>query len=208
MYPMDNNEVLTKNWPGHPASWIDGVLGNVGEGSPGVTNRSAIEKGQLYKYNSSVEIYRCPNEQPTKLAGKAVIRVRNYSMNGQMGGGDSSDPTDTTWVQDPKAKLAPPRKKTTDIKTPGPSQSMVLVHENRLTIEDGYFAVKGFQNIWQNPPSSIHGNGGTLDFADGHAEYWKWRESETSKRNTWDTPGKKPIDRDLIRFQQATAVVD
>ncbi|MBI3416606.1 MAG: hypothetical protein HY043_15040 [Verrucomicrobia bacterium] len=129
-------------------------------------------------------------------------------MSGQMGGGDATDPVDTTWVQDPKAKLAPPRKKTTDIVKPGPSQSMVLVHENRLTIEDGYFAVKGFQNIWQNPPSSIHGNGGTLDFADGHAEYWKWREAATSKRNTWDTPGVKPVDRDLVRFQQATAVVD
>jgi prepilin-type processing-associated H-X9-DG protein len=86
---------------------------------------------------------------------------------------------------------------------------MVFVHEHTQTIEDGYFAVKGFQNIWQNPPSSLHGgNAGTLSFADGHSELWKWYEPETSKRSTWDTPGKRPVDRDLVRFQKATATLE
>ena len=85
---------------------------------------------------------------------------------------------------------------------------MVFVHENMETIEDGYFAVNGFQQKWQNPPSSLHGNAGTLSFADGHAEVWRWLEPETAKRNTWDTPAKRPVDRDLIRFQQATATLE
>ena len=130
---------------------------------------------------------------------------------GQMGGADAADAKfgagDTSWVQDPKAKGAPSRKKYTDIRRPSPSQANVFVHENADTSEDGYYA-EGFQNIWQNAPSSLHGNGGTISFADSHAEFWKWLEPETSKCNTWDTPGKKPVDRDLIRFQKATATLE
>ena len=68
--------------------------------------------------------------------------------------------------------------------------------------------MNAFQSKWQNPPSSLHGNAGTLSFADGHVELWRWLEPETSKRDTWDTPGKKPVDRDLIRFQKATATLE
>lgn len=218
MYPNDHNDMLVKNWVGHAQAWINGLpdQGDVDFGLRGITNRAGIEKGLLYPYNSSVEIYRCPNEPPVKYnrtTGPSVLRVRNYTMNGQMGGADAADARfgayDTTWVQDPKAKENPPRKKYTDIKRPSPSKANVFVHENANTIEDGYFAVKGFQPIWQNPPSSLHGgNGGTLSFADGHAEVWRWMEPETSKRNTRDTLGKRPVDRDLIRFQKATATLE
>jgi prepilin-type N-terminal cleavage/methylation domain-containing protein/prepilin-type processing-associated H-X9-DG protein len=212
MYPDDHADMLVKNWPGDKRAWIDGTAA-VGAGSPGMTNLDLIRKGLLYPYNSSTEIYRCPNDPLEKLGAKMVARVRTVTMNGMMGGGDAADASafgamDTTWVQDPKGKEFPPRKKYNAINRPSPARANVFVHESPKTIEDGYFAVKGFQNIWQNLPASTHGNGGTLSFADGHAEFWKWFEPETAKRKSWDEPGKKPVDRDLVRFQQATAVIE
>ncbi|PYJ57644.1 MAG: prepilin-type cleavage/methylation domain-containing protein [Verrucomicrobia bacterium] len=214
MYPDDNTDVLVKNWIVDKRAWVDGTV-DVGSGSPGMTNLTVIRNGTLYPYNTSTEIYRCPNDPPEKLGGKFVIRVRTVSMNGRMGGADPQDgslykpaPIDTSWVQDPRAKEFPPNKKTLDIKRPPPARANVFVHEHPKTIEDGYFAVKGFQNIWQNIPASTHGNGDTLSFADGHVEYWRWLEPETAKRKTWDEPGKKPVDRDLIRFQKATSDPD
>jgi prepilin-type N-terminal cleavage/methylation domain-containing protein/prepilin-type processing-associated H-X9-DG protein len=214
MYPDDFNDVLVKNWVGDTRAWIDGTA-SVGSGNPGMTNLTVIRKGTLFPYNTSTEIYRCPNDLPEKLGGKWVNRVRTYTMNGRMGGADPADalvyrpaPADTSWVQDPRAKEFPPNKKTSDIKRPPPTRANVFVHEHPKTIEDGYFAVKGFQNIWQNLPATTHGNGGTVSFADGHVEFWKWLEPETAKRKMWDEPGKKPIDRDLIRFQKATSDPD
>lgn len=209
MYPSDNDEKLVPNWVGDRRSWIDGTQ-SVGKGQPGLTNTQVIKNGSLYPYNESVEIYRCPNDPPETLGGKKVNRVRTVTMNGRMNGGDAQDAArfgayDASWVQDPKAREFGPNKKTSDITRPGPSKAMVLVHEHPNTIEDGYFAVKGFQPIWQNLPASTHGNGGTFNFADGHAEFWKWVEPETAKRKTWDEPGKRPVDRDLIRLQKATA---
>ena len=211
MYPDDHNDTLVKNWIVDKRAWIDGTV-DVGRGSPGMTNLTVIRNGTLFPYNTSTEIYRCPNDPPEKLNGKSVNRVRTYSMNGRMGGADQIDgavykpaPVDTSWVQDPRAKEFPPNKKTSDIKRPPPSRANVFVHEHPNTIEDGYFAVKGFQNIWQNLPATTHGNGGTVSLADGHVESWRWLEPETAKRKTWDEPGKRPIDRDLVRFQKATA---
>jgi type II secretory pathway pseudopilin PulG len=63
MYPGDNNERLVLNWVGDKRSWIDGTVA-VGKGSPGLTNIQVIQNGALYPYNSSVEIYRCPNDPP------------------------------------------------------------------------------------------------------------------------------------------------
>jgi prepilin-type N-terminal cleavage/methylation domain-containing protein/prepilin-type processing-associated H-X9-DG protein len=200
MYPMDHDDKLVNNWPGSPNAWVDGSV-SVGKGQPGLTNLIVIRKGLLFPYNSSEAIYRCPSEPLEKLGKLMVPRVRTVTMNGMMGG-------DQDWVQDPKAKEFPPRKKSSAIINPSPSKANVFIHESPLTIEDCFFAVKGFQNIWQNLPASVHGNGGTVTFADGHAEYWKWFEPETAKRKAWDEPGKKPVDRDLVRFQRATAAYD
>jgi prepilin-type N-terminal cleavage/methylation domain-containing protein/prepilin-type processing-associated H-X9-DG protein len=211
MYAGDHDDTLVKNWITDRRAWIDGTV-TVGKGSPGMTNEALIKNGLLFPYNSSVAIYRCPNDPLERLGTKWVARLRSVTINGMMGGADAIDAQqfgaiDTSWVQDPRAKEFPPRKKYQQIVSPSPAKANVFVHESPWTIEDGYFAVKGFQDIWQNLPASTHGNGDTLSFADGHVEYWRWFEAETAKRKTWDEPAKKPVDRDLRRFQQATATL-
>jgi prepilin-type processing-associated H-X9-DG protein len=81
---------------------------------------------------------------------------------------------------------------------------MVFVHESPITIDDGYFAIPVIRNIWQNSPASVHANAGSLSFADGHAEMWRFLEANTSKIKSLDAPPNKPQDRDLKRYQDAT----
>src|SRR5215510_3678919 len=107
MYPDDHNSTLVKNWVGDKRAWIDGTV-SVGKGDPGMTNLTVIRNGTLFPYNTSVGIYRCPNDPPELLNGKKVDRVRTYTMNGRMGGADARDAAqygaaDTSWVQDPRA---------------------------------------------------------------------------------------------------------
>src|SRR5262245_35400284 len=85
MYPDDHNDILVKNWIVDKRAWIDGTV-DVGRGSPGMTNLTVIRNGTLFPYNSSTEIYRCPNDPSEKLGTKTVNRVRTYTMNGRMGG--------------------------------------------------------------------------------------------------------------------------
>src|SRR5262249_50108873 len=99
MYAHDNNDQLVKNWLASPLAWISGDVSSL----PGATNIHDIQVGQLYSYNQSLDIYRCPSDTPFKIGSKSVVRVRSWSMNGQMGGGDATDTrfggTDTSWVQ-------------------------------------------------------------------------------------------------------------
>jgi prepilin-type N-terminal cleavage/methylation domain-containing protein/prepilin-type processing-associated H-X9-DG protein len=214
MYADDNNDTVVKNWIGGTAvananSWI---LGNI-DSMPGATNVVSIQEGKLYKYNTSLDIYRCPVDiqvpADLRVALKGKKRVRSYTMHGRMGGADNADASrsgvpSTSWVL---GDNYPMFKKITDINEPGPTQAFVFIEESYLTVDDGYFAVKAPGNmIWQNSPSVRHGNSGELSFADGHAEIWRWRV--LNKDQDLDIPvrvGGVDSTPDLVKLQYAAA---
>jgi prepilin-type N-terminal cleavage/methylation domain-containing protein/prepilin-type processing-associated H-X9-DG protein len=205
MYAHDSNDELVKNWLDSPLAWIKGNVSAL----PGATNTNDIRIGFLFPYNQSYEIYRCPSDPPYKIGAKMYTRVRSWSINGQMGGGDAADTakggTDTSWVQGTYlGRQIPVNKKLSSIINPPPSQAMVFVHENAITIDDGYFAIPVIRNIWQNSPACVHAGSSTLSFADGHAEVWRMLEASTCKIKSLDAPANRPQDRDLKRFQDAT----
>ena len=144
------------------------------------------------------------------MKGKRL--VRNFSMQGRMGGADASDAryggVDTTWVLGPKY---PQYKKLSQINNPSPSSAMVFLDESKETVDDGYFAVKApdspDKNDWQNSPTVRHNKGAVFALADGHAELWRWRFLNVDQ--SWDTPVKRAgVDTtpDLRRVQNAVAV--
>ena len=119
-----------------------------------------------------------------------------------MGGDD----VETGWVL---GTQYPMRKTLTGITVPSPSEAMVFIEESYFTIDDGYFAVKGPENLaeWQNSPTVRHGQSGQLSFADGHAEIWHWHY--LSKEQNLDAPTKASgVDStpDLIKLQNAVAI--
>ncbi|MHC1763907.1 MAG: type II secretion system protein [Verrucomicrobiia bacterium] len=197
MYAHDNDDRLILNNLGSPDAWIDGRF--TISAAPGWTNLTIITNGQLWKYNSSLEIYKCPADEPwPKTGARRVQRVRSYSMSGMMS-------SDQDWVQNDRVKAF---KKLSEIRAPSPSGALVFLDENPYTIDDGYFACRCFDATpyWQNAPAARHNNGGVLSFADGHAELWRWLESNTAKINRLDAPAVRPVDRDLRRLQKT--VVD
>ena len=197
MYAHDNNDSLILNYLGRQDSWISGGVSI--SSAPGWTNINVITNGALFKYNTSLDIYKCPADELWPLTGtKRVKRVRSFSMSGNMNG-------DADWVQMDKVKA---HTKYTSINSPAPARALVFIDENPYTIDDGYFAVRCFDTTpyWQNSPAARHNAGGVLSFADGHAELWKWVEANTPRLKTLDAPATKPIDRDLQRLQKA--VVD
>lgn len=209
MYATDYNDMLVKNWLSDRRAWIGGNVASL----PGATNVQDIIEGKLYPYNSSIELYRCPNDIKLPPNLQSVMpgkqRVRSYSMNGRMGGADDADAqlygaVSTTWVL---GAQYPMFKKYSHINRPPPSQAFVFIEESYLTIDDGYFAVKApGVLIWQNSPSIRHGQGTVLSFADGHAEHWRWLV--LNEDQNLDAPAVKGginTTRDLQRLQGAVA---
>jgi prepilin-type N-terminal cleavage/methylation domain-containing protein/prepilin-type processing-associated H-X9-DG protein len=176
MYADDYNGILVPNFLNSPLAWIDGSSGSV-YSLPGATNVNSLKKGLLYPYNPAIGVYQCPSaiKGPKDIVPNVRV-VRNYSLEGRMGGAGAvvaarySVP-DTTGVLGPNY---PQYQKIVEVKTPVPSEALTFIDESIETLDDGYFAVNVDSTQWQNSPTVRHGKSGVLSFADGHAEMWHW----------------------------------
>jgi prepilin-type N-terminal cleavage/methylation domain-containing protein len=137
-----------------------------------------IKRSRLYPFvGNSLAIFKCPADNTTGIrAGKRVPRIRTMSMNNWVGGpawGNSG----TGWKV---------YTQESDMSTPGPAMTWVLMDEREDSINDGYFVVDmaGYRDQptrWKivDYPASYHNKAGGLSFADGHSEIRKWRDPRT-----------------------------
>jgi prepilin-type N-terminal cleavage/methylation domain-containing protein/prepilin-type processing-associated H-X9-DG protein len=209
MYADDYNGIMVPNWLGTSLAWIDGNLGSV-DILPGATNLNELRLGLLYPYNPNVGVYQCPTAltvTPRSITTKGVRLVRNYSLEGRMGGAGPGEAAkygvpDTTGVL---GSDYPQYSKMTQIVLPPPAEAMSFLDESIETIDDGYFAINWVNepDKWQNSPTVRHGQTGVLAFADGHAERWRWRALNVDQ--DLDTPWAGPPNTlvDFRRMQRA-----
>jgi prepilin-type N-terminal cleavage/methylation domain-containing protein/prepilin-type processing-associated H-X9-DG protein len=178
MYADDNSGMLVPNWILDNRAWLDGTKGDVS--TPiGATNLVALKEGLLFRYNPNVGVYLCPTAVTGPSAAPNVRVVRNYSLQGRMGGAGAADNArygvaNTDWVL---GSAYPQYRRLTEIQLPAPAEANTFVDESIDTVDDGYFAVNYStrKTDWQNSPTVRHGRSGVLAFADGHAERWRWR---------------------------------
>jgi prepilin-type N-terminal cleavage/methylation domain-containing protein/prepilin-type processing-associated H-X9-DG protein len=193
MYYGDNNGLLAANLeiaaPEQPGSWPDARYqpgGPYAQWCPGNLKTTSligfqtkfIQDGLIYPYVKTVEAYKCAADSTTIRLGTFQFPVpRSYSMNCWLS--PFIEPTKThdayTIFGGSPARIF---LKESDLTTPGPSMTFVFIDENANSIDDGYFAGSpGLPDTWINVPSTRHGNGGGLSFADGHSEIKAWRDS-------------------------------
>jgi prepilin-type N-terminal cleavage/methylation domain-containing protein/prepilin-type processing-associated H-X9-DG protein len=201
MYAGDNRERLVNNYTrgndqcGSEAWVRSGTLPGVGTwtGQAQVDpNDYAIVYGTLYPYNQSTKIYRCPTDRST-VAGGGDVRSRSYAMS-----------TGINWQNEGTAGT-PRVSKTTAITRPGPTQASVFLDEKENSIDNnalGIYGPNAGQIGYWNVPASRHDDGCVLSFADGHAEYWKWKDQWILKARKFT--GTRPDDQD---FQRLTLTV-
>jgi len=206
-YADDFTGIMVPNWILDSRAWINGLTGDVST-STGATNLAALKQGLLFPYNPNVGVYVCPAAIRGPSTAPNVRVVRNYSLEGRMGGANDADAAQygvthsTEWVLGPTYLQY---KKMTEIQAPVPSQAMTFVDESIETVDDGYFAVNynTTPNEWQNSPTVRHGQSGVLAFADGHAELWRWRVLNIEQDINIPYTGPPNTLVDLQRLQRA-----
>lgn len=213
LYSGDYNDSLPRNTPVYawpiqrnalsdtPDSW---VTGNAWLDAT-LTN---LTRGVLYRYNSSLGIYKCPADKSTVRDQGAWPRTRSYSMSWYM----------NSWADRHDDFYPYSWHRLSEIRKPGPPQALVFVDEHENSIQQGLFALNHMNSwvwpdltlwTWISFPAVRHGGAGTVSFADGHAETWSWKEP-TTLRPFISTPwpqyrqGVKGADRDLGRFFRAS----
>jgi prepilin-type N-terminal cleavage/methylation domain-containing protein/prepilin-type processing-associated H-X9-DG protein len=146
------------------------------------TDRLAImehpDKGSLWPYINDVDFYRCPNGAAGHLSTYGIVSGANGApVDGTCV--DSEDPETLSHIGTRVGGTVLYLTRLDQITRPGAGRRAVFIDLGQHVLDD--FRVFYLHPMWWygDPPPLRHTNGTTLSFADGHAEYWRWRGRET-----------------------------
>ena len=129
------------------------------------TALKGIMDGALWPYLKNVRIYRCP----TGRRGEALTYSTMFSMNAVCHTSEGVDKVPGAYI-----------KKRSQIRNPAPAYRLVFIDEGWMT-PDAYAVHFNAERWWDDPPVR-HGDGTNVSFADGRADYYKWKGVDTIKR--------------------------
>ena len=174
--------------------------------TPDNTNWVALMRSQLGPYARSHQVYRCPADNslgPVPGVGKQP-RVRSVSMNSYVG--QRSGPYTSGYRQ---------FRSVSEITEFPPAELFVFIDEREDSINDGAFFInmEGFDPpnpnayIMVDYPADRHNRSGTLSFADGHAETWRWKDPRTTPphRGQLALVNPSPANPDIARIQSSAS---
>jgi prepilin-type N-terminal cleavage/methylation domain-containing protein/prepilin-type processing-associated H-X9-DG protein len=151
-----------------------------------------IKEGYLYPYCNDLKLYKCPTGVRDEVATYAIID----NMNGH---------------PEIEGVTPPPLKNRVQIRNT--TTQIVFLDEGRLSPSS--WTIYYYQERWWDQITTRHGNGTNFGFADGHSEYWKWKDPRTIEianidYNNWQSTGRNgalatsPGNEDLHRVQRGT----
>lgn len=187
LYADDNRDWLPSNGfapPNYGAKmW---VLGDGHWNPPTFTNLDLMldSRHALFAdYIRTAEIYKCPSDRSTVTLGqKKFPKVRSYALNSYL-----------AWTLPTayEANFHPDYRrfeKSTDLAGATPSELFTFIDVSpRFVCHPGFVVIVG-SRYYYHMQSTQHENGGVIAFADGHADYRRWRESQTrreTKKGDW-----------------------
>jgi prepilin-type N-terminal cleavage/methylation domain-containing protein len=171
MYENDNGDALMRNAdPANPPpigeAWCPpGATEDFTGANQFNTNAGLYAQTAMWPYISGqIGVYRCPCD--TVLA-KNGVRIRSYSMNGQVGANNSEYNSGYLLYN-----------KGSDVTCPGPSDLFIFIDENAMSLNDPYLEIGSpTSGVFPDIPSGRMGNGCGFSFFDGHAVNHIWQTS-------------------------------
>jgi prepilin-type N-terminal cleavage/methylation domain-containing protein/prepilin-type processing-associated H-X9-DG protein len=150
-----------------------------------------IKDGLIFKYCPNFKLYKCPTG--------VVDEVVTYAIVDSMNGYDA--------IPGAAGRIIKTRM---EIRNPG--GRAVFLDEGRLS--PASWTIWYDQERWWDQITARHGEGTNFSFADGRAEYWKWKDPRTIEiarmaYSYWQNTGRhgslsySPGNPDLYRVQKA-----
>jgi prepilin-type N-terminal cleavage/methylation domain-containing protein len=216
MYSGDNADRLVSAYPGvgsgppppsYLASWCYGNARSSGAADSYFytgTDPTGIQTGLIYPYVKTLGVYKCPaDKRISPIAPKTPI-LRSVSMNCWLYGRSYGDPSGAWDYQSPTppgstAGISSLKYKifVKDADLLSPARTFVLIDEDPESINDGMIVVDaesagGLVDL----PTRAHcaGTAYSLNFADGHAEMFKFKDKAWAM--AWTAGGTKPHNAD------------
>jgi len=173
--------------PRDKSSWVKKPTGTTPVDAPVEDQIQAIEEGVLYPLVKNIKVFRCPVAKGHEM--------RSYSASHAMNGSSFDG--------------GPVLKNRYKIKH---SVQRIVYIDDFGEDWDAAWAVPWSQPAWWNPIPARHGAGTTVGMADGHSEWWAWKDTRTidmMERWDWGRKGDNlnsishAGNPDLVRIQKA-----
>lgn len=181
LWCSDNEEkTMIGATPGQPVAGNMTWVSSGGDGSN--TNTADMvdpTKSLMAEYIKNPGAWKCPADK--YVDPKTGPRTRSISMNSVLVNSSTKD-----IVNQIPGRTYITVKKTTQLITPGPAMTWVVLDEHPDSINDSqFFFAAGrlpLQATWADLPASYHyGGGANFSFADGHSEISKWKSGLTKQ---------------------------
>ncbi len=154
---------------------------------------NGLEKGELWKYLKTHEVYHCPGDSRDRKGAKVggggasvdmdyFYMYRSYSLPDCL-----SALPDAQIAATPYFWLENPIRKLTQVRNPSRRYSFVedaFAASVQYTFNAGGWSFAPWPNgvhdeKWWDPPAGFHNNAATYSFFDGHAEMHSWVHKDT-----------------------------
>ncbi len=153
--------------------WVRNPFGSRPVDEPREAQLKAIADGQLFRFVRNAKVYRCPVAKAQEMRTYSCT----HSMNGVIGADGRSFDGGPVLTNLHKVRQA---------------ASRLVFLDDFGEDWDAAWAVCWSRPAWWNPIPARHGAGTSLSFADGHAEWWAWKDQRTielMEKWDWDSRG-------------------
>ena len=195
---QENNGSLAESSPiNNPNAWVFGDMTKSKEAG----DEDLVREGKVFPYVRDTAVYHCPGDTGATSDGKTYPSVRSYSMNTFMGGRENIDPSAPAGSGDYIDYFA----KDADLLRP--SDLWVMIDEDERSINDGCFVIDPSARTWHDYPAISdhrHDYSFGLNFADGHAEIWRCRDSRS--REFAPSRANQPTNTDLKQLAEGATL--
>lgn len=215
MYSEDNKDSLPFGYsvsaPNSAYVWVKGILDDANPSASDNWNYdTTIKMGAIWPYCNSVSVWHCPADTFYGIGPKGPVPRRSVSMSNWVGGNGDSPQNGYKGYWGLNAPKSVVYRKLTEMLSPGPAMTFVLLDERWDSINDGYFVTQ--MDGYPNPattyivdyPASYHCGACGFAFADGHSEIHKWKDPRTTPPLRTGIPLNvaSPNNQDVIWMQQ------
>ncbi len=131
-----------------------------------------MKSGALYPYVRNIKAYKCPNGKRDELRTYSIVQSMRGAWEKNQGGGQGT--------------VIYNRMKITK-----PADRAVFIDEG-FASADSYIVTYLVERWGPDAPPGRHGDGLTFSFADGHTEYWQWKDERTIEESHTEREGPLP----------------
>jgi len=180
LYSGDNREFLVLNGGGQPRKsgaylWVLGSNHGLPQALTNVQYLVNEAHALFAPYIKSAQIYKCPTDRSTVMAGnRRIPKIRSYSMNSYLGAMQGNYVRPVQISSTFKVHL-----RSSSLASDLPAKRFVFMDVNPASLCTPGFGVNMVQDTIIHYPASAHNGQGVVSFGDSHVESHKWVDPRT-----------------------------